>query len=514
MSTSPQVKPVLLLILDGYGYREEVKDNAIAAAKKPNLDRIQAQYPWTLINASEHFVGLPDGQFGNSEVGHLNIGAGRVLQQDISRIDCDVADGKLGQNPVFAAAIEKAKTTNKTLHVLGLVSDGGVHAHEAHIHALIQDAAKAGVQNIHVHAFLDGRDTPPRSAEKYLQKLETVCAEAKTARIVGIVGRYWVMDRDKRWERVHPAYNLIVEGEGLHHADTALAGLAAAYARDENDEFVGATSIGAPAKMENGDVVIFMNFRADRAREIATALTDPAFDGFARPRQIQFGTFCTATMYAESYPFPVAYQKEKVKNGFGEYISSLGLNQLRIAETEKYPHVTYFLSGGEEKEFPGEDRILVPSPKVATYDLKPEMSAFEVTDKIVAAIESGKYAAIICNYANGDMVGHTGILEAAVKAVETLDTCVGRCVEAMQKIGGEVLITADHGNCEQMYDPVAHQPHTQHTTDVVPFIYVGRPAKLPARGVGSLKDIAPTLLKMMGLPQPAEMTGHALVDFE
>ncbi|BCL76203.1 2,3-bisphosphoglycerate-independent phosphoglycerate mutase [Jeongeupia sp. HS-3] len=511
-NATASVKPVLLLILDGYGYREEIQDNAIAAAKKPNLDRLFAQYPWTTINASEQFVGLPDGQFGNSEVGHLNIGAGRVLLQDISRIDVDVAAGTLGQTPVFAEAIEKAKTTGKTLHIMGLVSDGGVHAHEAHIHALIKDAAAAGVKQIDVHAFLDGRDTPPRSAESYLEKLQRVCDDAKVARIVGIVGRYWVMDRDKRWERVEPAYNLLVDGKGLHHADSALDGLNAAYARNENDEFVGATSIGAPARMEDGDIVIFMNFRADRARQIAVALTDAAFDGFARSRVVQFGLFCTATRYAESYPFPAAYEKEKVKNSFGEYVGSLGLKQLRIAETEKYPHVTYFFSGGEENEFPGEDRILVPSPKVATYDLQPEMSALEVADKIVAAIESQQYAAIICNLANGDMVGHTGIFDAAVKAVETLDVCVGKCVEAMQKIGGEVLITADHGNCELMYDKDAHQPHTQHTTDVVPFVYVGRKATMAPRGSGALRDIAPTMLALMGLPQPVEMTGHSLVE--
>ncbi|WP_255990161.1 2,3-bisphosphoglycerate-independent phosphoglycerate mutase [Chitinolyticbacter albus] len=510
---TPAIKPVLLLILDGYGYREEKQDNAIAAANKPNLDRIFAQHPWTTINASERHVGLPDGQFGNSEVGHLNIGAGRVLLQDISRIDVDVAEGKIGQNAEFARAIELAKSTGKTLHVLGLISDGGVHSHEAHIHALIKDAAKAGVANIHVHAFLDGRDTPPRSAEKYLVKLEAACREAGVARIVGIVGRYWVMDRDKRWERVEPAYNLIVDGQGLHHAETALDGLKAAYARDENDEFVGATHIGAPARIEDGDVAIFMNFRADRARQISVALTDAAFDGFARQRVARFASFVTATRYAEAYPFPVAYDKEKVSNSFGEYIAHLGIKQLRIAETEKYPHVTYFFSGGEEKEFPGEDRVLVPSPKVATYDLKPEMSAPEVTDKIVTAIESGQYGAIICNYANGDMVGHTGVFDAAVQAIEALDACVGRCVEAMARVGGEVLITADHGNCEQMFDHAERQPHTQHTTDVVPFVYVGRPARLAARGEGSLKDIAPTLLAMMGLPQPAEMSGHSLVQF-
>ncbi|MDR3430121.1 2,3-bisphosphoglycerate-independent phosphoglycerate mutase [Silvimonas sp.] len=512
-ATPSKVKPVLLLILDGFGYREETQDNAIAAAKKPNIDRLLAQYPWTTINASEQFVGLPAGQFGNSEVGHLNIGAGRVLQQDISRIDCDVADGKLGLNPVFAQAIEIARHEHKTLHILGLVSDGGVHSHESHIHALITDAAAAGVKQIHVHAFLDGRDTPPRSGVAYLEKLQQVCDAAGSARIVSITGRYWAMDRDKRWERVVEAWNVIVEGKGLYQAATALDGLQAAYDRDENDEFVKATSIGAPTRAQDGDVVVFMNFRADRAREIAVALTDPAFDGFARARQINWGYFCTATMYAEAYSFPVAYEKPKVSNSFGEYVGQLGLKQLRIAETEKYPHVTYFFSGGEEKEFPGEDRILVPSPKVATYDLQPEMSAPQVTDKIVEAIESGQYAAIICNLANGDMVGHTGVFDAAVKAVETLDACVGQCVEAMLKAGGEVVITADHGNCEVMYDHRVHQPHTQHTTDVVPFIYVGRPATMAPRGEYALKDIAPTLLAIMGLPQPVDMTGKSLVTF-
>ncbi|MBB5191527.1 2,3-bisphosphoglycerate-independent phosphoglycerate mutase [Silvimonas terrae] len=512
-ATRNEVKPVLLLILDGFGYREEKQDNAIAAAAKPNLDRLMAQYPWTTINASEQYVGLPAGQFGNSEVGHLNIGAGRVLQQDISRIDCDVADGKLGLNPVFAGAIEKAKLHNKTLHVLGLISDGGVHSHDAHIQALIKDAAAAGVKRIHVHAFLDGRDTPPRSAEKYLQALQDTCDAAGSARIVSITGRYWAMDRDKRWERIVEAYDVIVDGKGLYHADTALAGLAAAYARDENDEFVKATSIGAATRAEDGDIVVFMNFRADRAREITTALTDAAFDGFARNRVVTWGEFCTATRYADSYPFPVAYEKAKVANSFGEYIGQLGLKQLRIAETEKYPHVTYFFSGGEEKEFPGEDRVLVPSPKVATYDLQPEMSAPQVTDKIIEAIGTGQYAAIICNLANGDMVGHTGVFDAAVTAVETLDACVGRCVEAMLAAGGEVIITADHGNCEVMYDHTVHQPHTQHTTDVVPFIYVGRPATMAPQGTYALRDIAPSLLAMMGVPQPEDMTGKPVMTF-
>ncbi|AZN36894.1 2,3-bisphosphoglycerate-independent phosphoglycerate mutase [Iodobacter ciconiae] len=508
---SQNVKPVLLLILDGYGYREETADNAIAAAKKPHLDRLFATYPWTTINASEEHVGLPKGQFGNSEVGHLNIGAGRVLQQDISRIDCDVADGSIGQNPVFAAAIEQAKNSGKTLHILGLISDGGVHSHEAHINALVAAAGDAGVGQINVHAFLDGRDTPPRSAAIYLEKLQAVCDSHPAARIASVTGRYWAMDRDKRWERVEPAYNVMVEGKGLYHADNAAQALAAGYARDENDEFIAATAIGAPSSMQDGDVVIFMNFRADRARQITTALTDVSFDGF-KARQPKFASFSSATNYGAAYPeLLVAYDKPKVQNSFGEYVANKGLKQLRIAETEKYPHVTYFFSGGEEKEFTGEDRILVPSPKVATYDLQPEMSAPEITRQIVAAIESKQYAAIICNYANGDMVGHSGIFDAAVKAVEALDQSVAQCVDAMLAAGGEVLITADHGNCELMFDHTAHQPHTQHTTDQVPFVYIGRPATMAPRGSGALRDIAPTMLALMGLDQPEEMTGKSLV---
>lgn len=509
---STPVKPVLLLILDGYGYRPDAKDNAILAAKKPNIDRIFAENPWTLINASDKFVGLPKGQFGNSEVGHLNIGAGRVVLQDITRIDVDVAEGTIGQNPILKTAIDTAVKNDKTLHVMGLLSEGGVHSHESHIYALIEAAAAAGAKKIAVHAFLDGRDTPPRSAEVYLGRLQAVC-DKTGAKIATITGRYWAMDRDKRWERLQPAYNAVVEGAGLESAATAQEGLKAAYARDENDEFVKATVIGTPIKMEDGDAVVFMNFRADRARQITTALIDPAFDGF-KARQPKLGYFCSATSYGDQYPIPVAYTKPKVKNGIGEYLGSLGLKQLRIAETEKYPHVTFFFSGGEETPAPGEDRILVPSPKVATYDLQPEMSAPEVAAKVVEAIESKKYDAIFCNFANGDMVGHTGIFDAAVKAVETLDGCVAKCVAAMQAIGGEVLITADHGNCELMYDHKAQQPHTQHTTDMVPFVYVGRKAKLAPQGEGALKDIAPSLLAMMGVPQPAEMTGHSLITFE
>ncbi|SUX55649.1 2,3-bisphosphoglycerate-independent phosphoglycerate mutase [Chromobacterium vaccinii] len=504
------IKPVLLLILDGFGHRTEGDDNAILHARMPAWNRLREQYAYGTINASENFVGLPSGQFGNSEVGHLNIGAGRIVQQDISRIDCDIEDGRFADNDTLQQAMSKAQ--GSALHILGLLSDGGVHSHENHIHALIRAAQAAGVPKIYVHAFLDGRDTPPRSAKTYLERLDAMLAECPNARLVSVTGRYWAMDRDKRWERVEPAYRLLVEGEGLFHAATGLEALQAAYARDENDEFVKATGIGAPVKMRDGDALIFMNFRADRARQLTTALTDPAFDGF-KARQPKFGCYATLTSYGEAYSaLPTAYAPQKIHNGMGEYLSSQGLKQLRIAETEKYPHVTYFFNGGEEQVYPGEDRILVPSPKVATYDLQPEMSAGEVTDKIVAAIQSGQYQAIFCNYANGDMVGHSGVFDAAVKAVEALDGCIERCVEAMLAAGGEVLITADHGNCEQMYDGEHHQPHTQHTTNQVPFLYIGRPAKI--RAGGSLRDISPSLLKMMGLEQPAEMTGQSLIDFQ
>lgn len=502
------ITPVLLLILDGFGHRNEGSDNAILHARKPNLDRLMAQYANGVIDASEQHVGLPGGQFGNSEVGHLNIGAGRVVDQDITRIDRDVQEGSFGRNPVIAEVMQKAK--GHALHVLGLLSDGGVHAHEDHIFALIRAAQAAGVEHIYLHAFLDGRDTPPKSAETNLKRLNAVLAECPHAKLASVCGRYWGMDRDKRWERVEQSYKLIVDGEGLHTAPDGLSALAAAYERGENDEFVKATRIGEAHPIADGDVVLFMNFRADRARELTSALTDPSFRSF-KARQPKLGYFASLTSYGEAYPNPVAYPPQSLKNSFGEYISSLGLNQLRIAETEKYPHVTYFFNGGEELPYPGEDRILVPSPNVATYDLKPEMSAREVTDEIVRAIASGRYHAIICNYANGDMVGHTGVFDAAVKAVECLDECVGRCVAAMLAAGGEVLVTADHGNCETMHDDEHDQPHTQHTLNLVPFLYVGRKARI--KEGGALKDIAPSLLALMGVEQPAEMTGHSLIEF-
>jgi 2,3-bisphosphoglycerate-independent phosphoglycerate mutase len=510
------VRPVVLLILDGVGCREAKPDNAIARARKPHWDALYAASPHTTIDASELKVGLPEGQMGNSEVGHLNIGAGRVVYQEYTRIDQAIASGEFARNSVLVDAIAAAKDGGGSVHVFGLVSPGGVHSHERQIAAMIELAANRGAPRVQVHAFLDGRDTPPRSAAGSLELIAGVCARHPGARIASIVGRYYAMDRDKRWERVQTAYDLVVDGRAPFTAPSAAAALESAYARGETDEFVQATAIAAdgeaPAAMADGDVVVFMNFRADRARELTRALTDAGFDGFARRRVPRLARYVCLTSYGDEFTgLSVAFPPQSVANGFGEYIARLGLKQLRIAETEKYAHVTYFFSGGIETPYPGEDRILVPSPRVATYDLKPEMSAPEVTDRLVAAIASGKYDAIVCNYANGDMVGHTGDLDAATRAIEALDACVGRVVDAARRAGGEVLITADHGNAEMMHDEVTGQPHTAHTLNLVPCVYVGRKATMPAGG--SLRDIAPTLLRMMGLPQPPEMTGHSLVTF-
>jgi 2,3-bisphosphoglycerate-independent phosphoglycerate mutase len=507
------VTPVLLIILDGFGYREEADYNAILAARKPNWDRLWHDYPHTLINASEKFVGLPSHQMGNSEVGHLNIGAGRVVYQDLSKVDVEIEDGSFYTNPALSNAVALAKRNGSALHIMGLLSPGGVHSHENHIFAMLEMAARAGLKKVYLHAFLDGRDTPPKSAASSLQLLQKKCVALGVGQIASIVGRFYVMDRDNRWERVQPAYELLTEGRAEYTATDAMAGLEQAYARGESDEFVQATAIvpqGARAiTMQDGDVAIFMNFRADRAREITRALTDKTFNGFTRAHIPQLAGFVTLSRYGEDFLLPCAYTQEPIHNGFGEYISHLGLKQLRIAETEKYAHVTYFFNGGREQPYPGEDRILVPSPKVATYDLKPEMSAFEVTDKLEAAILSRQYQAIICNYANGDMVGHSGNMSAAILAIEALDICIGRVVKAMQSIGGEIIITADHGNAEQMIDHDTHQAHTAHTLNPVPFLYIGRKAKLNDQG--SLRDLAPSLLMMMGLPQPREMTGQSLI---
>ena len=508
-----KVTPVLLLILDGFGHGAPAPDNAITQAHKPNWDKFWSEYPHTLINASEHSVGLPAGQMGNSEVGHLNIGAGRVVYQEFERINHAIETGEFFSNPVLAEAVHTAKQHDKALHIFGLLSPGGVHSHESHLYAMVQMAATAGLEKIYVHAFLDGRDTPPKSAETSLIHMEQECARAGAGRIATIVGRFYAMDRDKRWPRVEAAYNLISCGRSEFQAASAVEALHAAYDRGETDEFVQATVVGEPVRMEDGDIIVYMNFRSDRARQLTQAFLDADFEGFHRCHVPKLGGFYTLTMYTKSeLAARVAFPPEPIHNSFGEYVSKLGLKQLRIAETEKYPHVTFFFNGGEERVYPGEERILVPSPQVATYDLKPEMSAFEVTDRLEEAILSRQYDAIICNYANADMVGHTGNLPAAISAVEAVDICLGRVVRAMQSVGGEVIVTADHGNAECMEDHAHHQPHTQHTTNLVPFLYIGRSAHLAH--TGALSDVAPTLLNLMGLPQPAEMSGHSLVEIE
>ena len=520
MLTMSKITNVVLLILDGFGHREAIENNAIAQARTPNLDALKRDFPNTTINASEHYVGLPEGQMGNSEVGHLNIGAGRIVFQDFERINNSIASGEFFQHKALVKCLQNLKANNKALHIFGLLSDGGVHSHIDHILTMLTMAVQQGLSKVYIHAFLDGRDTPPISAVPYLAALEDKIKLLGVGKIASVSGRFYSMDRDKRWERVAPAYNMIVNGEADFVAATASEALHNAYARKESDEFVKCTAIRkaneSPTRLEDGDAVVYMNFRSDRARQLTDAILHGHFDGFARSRVPQLSAYFTLTQHDvnQTKATPI-FAATSVPNTFGEYIANLGFTQLRIAETEKYPHVTFFFNGGEETVFKGEDRIMVPSPKVATYDLQPEMSAPEMTDKLVEAIKSKKYNAIICNYANGDMVGHTGNIDAAIKAVETLDTCVGRVVAAAQRVGAEVIITADHGNAEQMFDGDNNQAHTQHTTNLVPFIYVGRKATIARLGAstGALSDLAPTLLAMMGVPQPAEMTGKSLVNF-
>jgi 2,3-bisphosphoglycerate-independent phosphoglycerate mutase len=500
------------MILDGFGCSPAGPDNAISLAKKPYWDKLWETHPHATIHASEAAVGLPAGQMGNSEVGHLNIGAGRVIYQEISRINNAIASGSFFTNHELTSALDAIKAHDGALHIFGLVSDGGVHSHENHIHAMIEMAAKAGLKKVYLHAFLDGRDTPPKSAEIYLECLQNKVDALKIGKIASIVGRYYAMDRDHRWVRVKTAYDLLTQGKAEFRAETAIEGLYNAYDRDETDEFVKPTVIGEAVKMQDGDGIIFMNFRSDRARELTRTFIEPDFDAFEREHVPKLSTYCTLTSYSADFHIPVAFPQERIKNSFGEYISQLGLTQLRIAETEKYAHVTFFFNGGEETCYPGEERIMVPSPDVPTYDLKPEMSAREVTDKLVEAIGARKYDAIICNYANPDMVGHTGNLAAAIKAIETIDECLARVVPAMQAIGGETLIIADHGNAEKMLDEFTRNSHTAHTLNLVPFLYIGRPAKVAE--TGALEDVAPSLLKMMGLKKPREMSGHPLIEFE
>ncbi|TIH10865.1 2,3-bisphosphoglycerate-independent phosphoglycerate mutase [Pseudomonas leptonychotis] len=509
MSVTP--KPLVLIILDGFGHSDSPESNAIMAANTPVYDHLRATQPHGLISGSGMDVGLPDGQMGNSEVGHMNLGAGRVVYQDFTRVTKAIRDGDFFDNSTLTAAVDKAVSAGKAVHILGLLSEGGVHSHQDHLVAMAELAAQRGAEKIYLHAFLDGRDTPPKSAQPSIELLDAAFAKIGKGRIASLIGRYFAMDRDNRWDRVEQAYQLLVEGQGQFSATTAMEGLNAAYERGESDEFVKATRIGEAAKMEDGDAVVFMNFRADRARELTRAFVEPGFDAFARPRVPQLAEFVMLTQYAASIPTPSAYKPEALTNVLGEYLANNGKTQLRIAETEKYAHVTFFFSGGREEPFAGEERILIPSPNVATYDLQPQMSAPEVTDKIVDAIENQRFDVIIVNYANGDMVGHTGVFAAAVAAVECLDSCVGRIVAALDKVGGEALITADHGNVEQMADESTGQAHTAHTCEPVPFIYVGkRPATIRPGGV--LADVAPTLLTLMGLPVPAEMTGSSIVE--
>jgi 2,3-bisphosphoglycerate-independent phosphoglycerate mutase len=507
-------RPITLIILDGWGYSEDPQGNAIYHARKPVWDQLWSTYPHTLISGSGTEVGLPAEQMGNSEVGHLNLGAGRVVFQEFTRISRAISKGKFFTNRTLTDAVDLARESNKAVHILGLLSPGGVHSHETQIQALVELAVKQGAPQVYLHAFLDGRDTAPKSAEASLRKMEAHLKKLGNGRIASIIGRYFAMDRDHRWPRIQAAYDLITDGRGEFTADDPLEGLRAAYERGETDEFVQATAIrntdGNPVTVNDGDVVIFANYRSDRARQITRAFIQPDFDGFQRQRTPKLGRFVSLTEYNKEFDIPVAYPPERLKNGFGEYIAKKGLRQLRIAETEKYAHVTFFFNGGEEQPFEGEDRILVPSPNVATYDLKPEMSAPELTDKLVEAIASDKYDAIICNYANPDMVGHTGSFDATVKAIEALDTCLGRVVEAIRKQNGELLITADHGNAEQLSNADTGQAHTAHTSNLVPFIYVGREA-IPAMR-GSLADVAPTMLHLMGLEQPSEMNGHPLME--
>ncbi|CAM8356121.1 GpmI Phosphoglyceromutase [Candidatus Methylopumilus universalis] len=513
MSSIMLKKPVLLIILDGFGHRDDEDHNAIKNAKMPHWNRLWDKYAHSFINASEEFVGLPKGQMGNSEVGHLNIGAGRIVQQDLERINTSITSGDFFKNTSLISAFKSLKENGKALHLLGLFSDGGVHSHLDHFYAMLKIAKQCELKNVYIHPFLDGRDTPPKSALHFIEQLESHIKDIDVGKIASISGRYYAMDRDKRWPRVELAYNALALGSPIHSKNAADA-IHEGYERNETDEFIKPTSIHDENEkaitIQDNDAVVFMNYRSDRARQITDALLQDNFNAFERQKKIKISDYFTLTQYdPNDKKSSVIFKQTSVNNSFGEYISKLGLKQLRIAETEKYPHVTFFFNGGNETVYEGEDRILVPSPQVATYDLQPEMSAFEVAQKLENAIQSKKYHAIICNFANADMVGHTGNLTAAIKAMEALDTCIGQVVNAMESIGGEVIITADHGNAELMEDYKNKQAHTQHTTNVVPFLYIGRKARIKPNG--RLSDIAPTLLHLMGEKQPSEMTGQNLI---
>lgn len=508
-SSSAIQKPVVLCILDGWGYREEAQDNAIKQANTPTYDRLWNSCPRSWLKTSGLAVGLPDGQMGNSEVGHMNLGGGRVVLQDLPRIDAAIADGSLTTNKELVAFVEKLKAAGGAAHLMGLLSPGGVHSHQDHMAALANSITAAGVR-VHIHAILDGRDTPPRSALGFVKKFESDLAEPHLAAITTVTGRYYAMDRDKRWDRVERAYRAMAQAKSDYSAGTATAAIEAGYGRNENDEFVKPTVIAGYSGIGDGDGLLMANFRADRAREILTTLLDPDFDDFSRDKTAIFSIALGMVEYSSALNrfLPMMFPSIEVKNSLGEVLANSGVAQLRIAETEKYAHVTFFFNGGIESVFEGEDRILVPSPDVATYDLKPEMSAHEVTAELERAIASGKYGAIIVNFANPDMVGHTGVMSAAIKAVETIDDCIAKLEVAVKNAGAALLVTADHGNVEMMMDHESGQPHTAHTSFDVPLLMINHDGPLMD---GSLADIAPTMLSILGLNQPDEMTGKNLI---
>jgi 2,3-bisphosphoglycerate-independent phosphoglycerate mutase len=513
----PQKSTALLLILDGWGYSEETTHNAIYQANTPNWDSLWTDQTHTLIHTSGLAVGLPDGQMGNSEVGHMNLGAGRVVYQSLTRIDKAIKDRDFYSNQVLGDAVQNAVDNRKALHIFGLLSPGGIHSHEDQIMAMIDLAASKGAKQVYLHAFLDGRDTPPRSALTSLQKADKKLAELGVGRIVSLAGRFYAMDRDNRWDRTELAYDMLSLGVAPHTFASAELALSEAYRRDEDDEFVLPTLIAKDdsevVKVENGDCVVYMNFRSDRARQLTRAFVDDDFDGFNRKCRPRVGAFVTLTEYAADIECACAFSPQPLVNVLGDYLAKQGKTQLRIAETEKYAHVTFFFNGGREAPFDNEERILIPSPDVKTYDLQPQMSAFEVTEKLVEAIRSRKFDAIICNYANGDMVGHTGDFDASILAVETVDKCLGEIVAAIKETNGELLITADHGNVEQMVDNSTGQPLTSHTNGPVPLVYVGT-TDFQFHSDGALADLAPTLLALLGIPIPEEMTGKPLLTSE
>ena len=511
MSAKPERTPLVLMILDGWGHREETEYNAIRQGNTPCWDEMVENDPHVLIQTSGESVGLPGGQMGNSEVGHMNIGAGRIVYQDFTRIAEAIRDGSFHKNRALRNAIDKARNAGSTVHIMGLLSPGGVHSHEDQFFETVRLADGLGAPAIAVHAFLDGRDTPPRSAMASIERLQNLVDDLPRARINTLSGRYYAMDRDNRWDRVEKAYRAITQARADQSAESALKGLEAAYSRGENDEFVLPTVIGDATGVCENDVVLFINFRADRARELTKAFVSDPFEGFEREK-IDLADFVSMTEYQEGLPVSVAFPPETLDHLLAQELAEAGLSQLRIAETEKYAHVTFFFNGGEETPFPGEERILVPSPRVATYDLQPEMSAPEVTEKLEEAIGSGEFDVIICNIANGDMVGHTGVWEAALQAVEAVDQCLCRVRAAVDRAGGEMLVTADHGNIELMKDTESGQNHTAHTTFTVPLVFHGRPARFI--DTGSLRDIAPTMLALLGLAKPREMTGKSLLDFD